>query len=143
MEPRWYVPDHVVFGSALDLSADYINHSVPVYDSTGPFRLANYTKLPQLKQEILNNSAVVVVFSLGAYTNKSGATFSVYKVDTCMSLNVQSVILLAKPTFHMGNLPTALIVDVNHPGVASATESEEENTDDDHDIKNADDDFFL
>jgi hypothetical protein len=57
-------------------------------------------------------------------------------VDAC---NVQSIILLAKPA---GNLLAAPIVDINDPGVASVAGSEE-NMDDDNDMKNVDNDFFL
>jgi len=57
-------------------------------------------------------------------------------VNTC---NVQSIILLAKST---GNLLVAPTVDINDPSVASAARSEE-NMDDDNDMKNVDNDFFL
>jgi len=38
---------------------------------------------------------------------------------------MQSIILLAKAMIQTGNLPAAPVVDINHPGVALVTESEE------------------
>jgi hypothetical protein len=46
---------------------------------------------------------------------------------------MQSIILLAKAMIQTGNLPAAPVMDINHPGVALVTESEE-NMDDDNDI---------
>ena len=71
-------------------------HIVPTFDGRAPFRLPEYKDLPKIHTEITPGSAVIVMFTLGAYDLSDGAAMS-YGVTAGVSLNIQSVILLAEP----------------------------------------------
>lgn len=97
----------------------------------------------------MQNSAVLVAFSLGSYTSASGGALANHGVDTCMSLNIQAVILLAMPipqpkSTNPGASSLPPVADPGHLGVLSETESEgvEEEVAE-VGIGNEDDSFFL
>lgn len=94
---------------------------VPLYDGRSSFKLAEYTELPQLHSEVAEDSAVLVTFSLGSYRTNSDSDLARHKIDTCLSLNVQSVVLLAEGVpLPPGASPETSAY--NHLGVESDTE---------------------
>jgi len=111
---------------------------VPTFDGRTPFRLPNYKDLPKIHTEIPPGSAVIVVFTLGAYNLSDGAAMS-YGVTVGVSLNIQSVVLLAEPL--KADAPFTSTLTSNAPlhlGVLSETESSDsedqnESTDDNAD----------
>ncbi|KIM83357.1 hypothetical protein PILCRDRAFT_7288 [Piloderma croceum F 1598] len=73
----------------------YFSLQIPTFDGWAPFRLPDYKDLPKIHTEISPRSAVIVMFTLGAYNLSDGAAMS-YGVTVGVSLNIQSVILLAE-----------------------------------------------
>ncbi|KIM71746.1 hypothetical protein PILCRDRAFT_8709 [Piloderma croceum F 1598] len=111
------------------------NCNVPTFDGRAPFRLPEYKDLQKLHTEITPGSAVIVLFTLGAYDLSDGGAMS-YGVTCGVSLNIQSVVLIADPlkadspimsnftsntTFHLGVLSET---------DSSDSENESENVDD-------------
>jgi hypothetical protein len=96
---------------------------VPTFDGRTPFRLPEYKDLPKIHTEITPGSAVIVMFTLGAYNLSDGAAMS-YGVTVGISLNIQSVVLLAEPL--KADAPITSKISSNAPlhlGVLSETES--------------------
>ena len=80
------------------LSEIDITLTVPMYDGQEPFKLENFTSLPKIHTELEPGSYVLVAYSIGTYENTGGNTCTMYNIKTRLSLNVQHVILLAKPS---------------------------------------------
>jgi hypothetical protein len=97
---------------------------VPTFDGRTPFRLPEYKDLPQIHTEITLGSAVIVMFTLGAYNLSDGAAMS-YGVTVGISLNIQSIVLLAEP-LKGADTPITSKISSNAPlhlGVLSETDS--------------------
>jgi hypothetical protein len=69
---------------------------VPTFDGRKPFKLSLFKTLPALNSELTIASAVLVAFSLGAYSLGDGAAL-VAGANLGVSLNIQAVVLLADP----------------------------------------------
>ena len=117
-------------------------YEVPTFDGRNPFKLHLYTSQPPIHRELERGSAVLVIFTLGAYELSDGAAKN-YNVNLGVSNNVQAVILLADPI-----PPTSFPVDIHvssnvpfHLGVLSETESSD--SDDGQDDNNDDDEQSL
>ena len=84
--------------------------------------MPEYKDLPNLHTEITPGSAVIVIFTLGAYELSDGAAMN-YGVTSGVSLNIQSVILLADPLKADGPISSSISNASLHLGVLSETES--------------------
>ena len=84
--------------------------------------MPEYKDLPNLHTEITPGSAITVTFTLGAYELSDGATMN-YGVTSGVSLNIQSVILLADPLKADGPISSSISNASLHLGVLSETES--------------------
>lgn len=71
---------------------------VPTFDGTRGFDLAILEKLDPYEDEILQDSAVLVTFTVGRYTNTSAVTYNGTSVVTALSLNAQCIVLIAPPS---------------------------------------------
>lgn len=97
-------------------------HTVPTFDGRAPFRLPEYKDLPKIHTEITAGSAVIVMFTLGGYDLSDGAAMS-YGVTDGVSLNIQSVVLLAEPLKADAPISSKTSNAALHLGVLSETES--------------------
>lgn len=71
---------------------------VPAFDGCQGFDLNLLEKLDRIEDELLEDSAVVVTFTVGRYTNASSVTYNGANVVTALSLNAQCVVLVAPPS---------------------------------------------
>lgn len=94
-----------------------------MFDGREPFKLENFAELPKIREELDPGSFVLVTYSIGTYENASGNARAMYNVMTRLSLNVQHVILLAKPCDK--ELDDDKVLDPGHAGVLSDTDEEE------------------
>ena len=97
---------------------------VPTFDGRQPFKLSHFKILPLLHSELTIGSAILVAFSLGAYTLPDGAAIEA-GATLGVSLNVQATILLADPHPLLPD-PADTSLTSNTPlylGVLSETES--------------------
>ena len=105
------------------LSEIDITLTVPMYDGQEPFKLENFTSLPKIHTKLEPGSYVLVAYSVGTYENMGGNARTMYNVKTRLSLNVQHVILLAKPSSK--ELDDDKVSDPGHTGVLSDNNEDE------------------
>ena len=84
--------------------------------------MREYKDLPNLHIGIMPGLAVIIIFMLGAYKLSDGATMN-YGITSGVSLNIQSVILLADPLKADGPISSSISNASLHLGVLSETES--------------------
>ena len=111
------------YGCLKMLSEIDITLTVPMYDGQEPFKLENFTSLPKIHTELEPGSYVLVAYSVGTYENMGGNAHTMYNVKTRLSLNVQHVILLAKPSSK--ELDDDKVSDPGHAGVLSDNDEDE------------------
>lgn len=76
----------------------YRRRVVPIYDGTiNPFTLSTYHKLERYRQELQQNSVVMVTFTVGAYTlpSEKVPADAMPGLDTRVSFNIKDVVLIA------------------------------------------------
>ena len=92
-----------------------------------PFLFGLYKNNRKLDEEITSRSAVMVIFSLGAYELSSGAAMN-FGVQYGVSFNVQSVVLLTDPIPQDTGIDVPSVIDL-HLSVISDTDSNSEDED--------------
>ena len=99
------------------LSEIDITLTVPMYDGQEPFKLEDFASLPKIYTKLGPGSYVLVVYSVGTYENTGGNMCTMYNIKTRLSLNVQHIIFLAKPSSK--ELDDDKVSDPGHAGVLS------------------------
>jgi len=113
------------------------NTDIPTFDGRSPFKLHLYTSQPPIHRELDRGSAVLVIFTLGAYELSDGAAKN-YNVNPGVSNNVQAVILLAD-AIPLPSSPLDAHISSNvplHLGVLSETDSSDSDNEEEQEIEN-------
>ena len=105
------------------LSEIDITLTVPMYDGQEPFKLEDFASFPKIYTKLEPGSYVLVAYSVGTYKNTGGNMCTMYNIKTRLSLNVQHVILLAKPSSK--ELDDDKASDPGHAGVLSDNNEDE------------------
>lgn len=71
---------------------------VPTFDGCEGFDLNRLQKLSRIEDELLEDSAVLVAFTVGSYTNAASISYNGANVVTALSLNAQLIVLIAPPS---------------------------------------------
>jgi hypothetical protein len=85
------------------------------------FHLERYREQPMRDTELAIGSAVLVIFTLGAYHLRDGDAMN-YGVTMGVSTNIQNVIVLADPPSNNSDRPIQDPITPPHLGVQSETE---------------------
>ncbi|GBE87027.1 hypothetical protein SCP_1002730 [Sparassis crispa] len=88
------------------------DRDVPTFDGCKPFKFSmrSISMLPKIHDDLSTESAVLLLFTLGKYI-KSHPELDDENADTTISLNIQSIVLLANP----GSMPRGFLEDEPMP----------------------------
>ena len=105
------------------LSEIDITLTVPMYDGQEPFKLEDFASFPKIYTKLEPGSYVLVAYSVGTYENTGGNMCTMYNIKTRLLLNVQRIILLAKPSSK--ELDDDKVSDPGHAGVLLDNDKDE------------------
>lgn len=115
---------------------------IPTYEGRSSFHLERYREQPMRDTELAIGSAVLVIFTLGAYHLRDGDAMN-YGVTMGVSTNIQSVLVLSDPPSNNSDRPLQGPKTPPHLGVQSDTESSEGEEGGGEAVDNEEPGFFM